>query len=318
MMIPPIFQLSHIRLNGTSRPRLADVSLTILPGTTAIVGYSGAGKTSLLNVLAGMETTDAGQMIRSSAMDQGEFNLPLYWSPQNAGLWPHLTARQHLEVVSSANPSQIDKSLAAFDLTERQAATPGNLSRGEVSRLSVARALLANPAVLIMDEPLTHVDPARRPGYWRTIRNHLQSSGASLILSTHEADVALREAEHVVCLHEGRVVYHGKTWTLYSTPPTAEVASFLGPANVFSTDEQMAWFPDRQPPDRDLIVRPERVTLIVDAAGPFEINSHEFGGSYAEVLVTHRDSGVQKTVIHRPAGRSVCSGSRVSIRIDQD
>ena len=84
----------------------------------------------------------------------------VYWSPQHFGLWPHLTAREHLAAVA-ADPAAVDATLRDFDLTDRADARPGELSKGQASRLSIARALLTGASVLLFDEPLTAVDAAR-------------------------------------------------------------------------------------------------------------------------------------------------------------
>src|SRR5678810_1068759 len=86
----PLWTLSHICLGSS---RLDGISLTIIEGVTAVVGWSGAGKTSLLNVLVGFEKPDRGILDSPKS---------LYWSPQNHGLWPHCTVREHLELVRCA------------------------------------------------------------------------------------------------------------------------------------------------------------------------------------------------------------------------
>jgi len=91
-----LWELQRVSL-GT---RLRDVTLTIEPGVTAVLGQSGAGKTSLLNLLVGFEPVDDGQI--ATGFTRGEHALPLFWAPQDGGLWPHLTARQHLEAVGTA------------------------------------------------------------------------------------------------------------------------------------------------------------------------------------------------------------------------
>ena len=92
-----LWRLSGVRLGGNSPARLQDISLEIREGVTAVLGCSGAGKTSLLNLLVGFEAPDGGGI--SAALPTQGHSLPLYWAPQNGGLWPHLTVRRHLEAV---------------------------------------------------------------------------------------------------------------------------------------------------------------------------------------------------------------------------
>jgi ABC-type multidrug transport system ATPase subunit len=194
MVADPLWTLENVSL---APARLRDVSLTLRPGVTAVIGWSGAGKTSLLNVLAGFEKAERGS-VRGTAS--------LAWVPQDGGLWPHCTAREHLAIARPGGDG-LDALLAAFDLAARANARPHELSQGEQARLSVARALAANAGVFVMDEPLAHVDPARAGSYWCVIREHLAATDASLVFSTHLPEIALGEAE--------RVVYTARSYGIY-------------------------------------------------------------------------------------------------------
>ncbi len=215
-----MFQLNHVTLNGSSRPRLDDVTVTIPPGRTAIIGYSGAGKTSLLNVLAGFERPDAGTVrgiVDERTAKEGHpaetaglrARLPLYWVPQNGGLWPHLTVDQHLGCVWSAELS--DKLLRSLNLEHRRSALPGELSLGERSRLALARALATQAEVLLLDEPLSHVDPVRKSAYWNVLREMIemvstvesvQESGTGEAMRT-EDNPLIRPNGHLLPLEGG-------------------------------------------------------------------------------------------------------------------
>ena len=317
-----LWKLHGLTLDGDRSPRLAEVSLEISSGVTAVVGYSGAGKSSLLNVLAGMESPDAGRVecCVGEPLAAG-FDLPLFWAPQDSGLWPHMSVRDHIMIVCSANGGKlgdsavsVDNRLAAFDLTHRQHAFPGELSRGEQSRLAIARALSANPAVLLMDEPLAHVDPVRTPEYWSNISEHLKTTGASLVFSTHEPSAAIRESQSVICLDAGRVKYFGSTRQLYDSPPSEEVARFLGPINWFQAEDRSVWL-GQQAVDEELGVRPENIQLTTIEDGPLEILSFRFCGSYAETTLKHIATSLTKTILHRPAGSAHHAGQTVSLEV---
>ena len=180
-MTETLWQLEGVDLPGVAGPsslRLDDVDLTLRSGETAVLGASGAGKTSLINLLVGFERPQRGSI--TSHLPASGAKLPMYWVPQDDGLWPHLTARQHLAAVCNRGES-IDALLDAFDLRDQTERPPSKMSQGQRSRLSVARALAADPHVLVMDEPLAHVDPARFDQFWDVLTRHVERSGASNI-----------------------------------------------------------------------------------------------------------------------------------------
>lgn len=316
-------------LNGDRSPRLSKVDLEISTGVTSVIGYSGAGKTSLLNLLAGMEYPDSGNIsCHVPEPAASGFSLPIYWSPQDSGLWPHLSVRSHVTAVVDSNagklgnPSEFaDKALADFDLLHRQHAFPGELSRGEQSRLAIARALAANPAVLLMDEPLAHVDPVRTPKYWSIICGHIKNTGASLIFSTHEPVAAIRESQSVICLDAGQVKFTGETRQLYHNPPDKEVARFLGPINWFVKDECESWLSHCSKPDDSATkngergIRPENIQLNENAEGAFQILSIRFCGGYSETILRHLSTSTTKTILHRPAANIHHDGQSVNLEV---
>ncbi len=282
----PIWKLDRVSLDPA---RLRDCSCEIHEGITAVVGWSGAGKTSLLNVLVGFENPDRGTLVGREEK--------VAWVPQNGGLWPHCSAREHLKIVRRAGDG-IDDLLAAFDLSEKSDALPAALSEGEQSRLSVARALAQNAAVLVMDEPLVHVDPARAGRYWHGIREHLAKSGAALIFSTHVPETALAEAARAVCLHAGRILHEAPMAELYARPPTEELMNFLGAGNWLPPADQQLWLGLESGEARCL--RPEQIAIESSRNGSAKVVSSTFKGSVAETVLA-RTIGSTQRFFHRPS-----------------
>lgn len=296
----PLWTLNNVCLGAE---RLRDVSLSIPRGVTAVLGCSGAGKTSLLNVLVGFEKAE-----------RGIFDGPrsFYWSPQNNGLWPHCTTREHLALVGCPD-ARLDELLAAFDLTERAAAKPHELSEGERSRLSVARALAAPAKVLVLDEPLAHVDPARVGRYWSVIRGALAAEERSLVFSTHVPEAVLGEAQQVICLREGRVLHAGPVQETYAHPPSREVMDCLGPGNWLTPEEANLWL------DEDIDVarcfRPEQIEIEATNLSHVVVRSAAFLGSFAEAELRHVNAAVVRTFLHRPAAAQLQPGMPAVVRL---
>ncbi|MCA9080497.1 MAG: ATP-binding cassette domain-containing protein, partial [Planctomycetaceae bacterium] len=252
-MTQPLWKLEHVTLSGHLRPRLEDVSLQIAAGTTAVLGCSGAGKTSMLNLLVGLERPDAGSVSRNWAKTTDR--PPIAWSPADGGLWPHLTVRQHLDAVTD----DADDWLNLFDLTPLANAPPDRLSLGECSRLSLLRALASRPQVLVLDEPLVHVDTARVRRYWDEVSRVCHEGDISVVFALHDPELILRQAEHVICLDDGRCQWQGSATDLYSSPPTESLGWLLGPLNWFGADETTAWL-EREAPTA-ISLRPEQLSI---------------------------------------------------------
>ena len=343
-----MFTVNHVTLRGTDRPRLNDVSLTISGRRTAVIGYSGAGKTSLLNLLAGFEIPDSGtiscrrpdraervpafagvaglpelagarsgprnelvQLQNEGPLGLAAGRVPLFWVPQNGGLWPHLSAEQHLLSVNKSK-ELADEILSSLDLNHRKAAFPDELSQGERSRLSLARALVSNAEILLMDEPLSHVDPGRKPRYWDVVASLIERSSSSIVFSSHEPETVLRRSDSVICLHEGTIVFQGPTRELYDSPASAFLAEFLGPVNWF-TSAEIQYFGIHVDRPNEMAIRPERLSVVGNGTGEAEYMKCLFDGPYSESLIRSVTSGSSRIIKHQRPAVPLQEGVRVSL-----
>ena len=287
--------------------RLLDLNLSIEAGVTAVLGHSGAGKTSLLNLLVGFEKLDAGNL--TAEFDGGAHRIPLFWVPADGGLWPHLTVAEH---VAAVEQKEVDRWLEEFDLTPRRDSRPETLSAGEQARLSVARALAADAAVLVMDEPLVHVDPSRVGKYWQVIRRRLAENNSSLVFATHSPRSVLAEARRVICLREGRIQYNGEVEELYWRATSPELAGCLGEANWLEPDAARLWLRREEPAAR--CFRPEQILAQPDSQSPFLVESSRFEGSVAELELRHEPTGAVRKFFHRPATNHLARGTRILLK----
>lgn len=305
-----LWNINSVSLRGAEHQRLESVSCSIGTGITAILGRSGAGKSSLLNLLAGLESPDTGTIER--LFDASGDGLPLYWAPQGGGLWPHLTLRQHLSQVTK-DQNLADKLLHDFDLSARQSAFPGELSQGERSRLAVARALAVPASVLLFDEPLVHLDGERKAAGWQKIRQTIKESGTHLVLTTHEPETVLREADSVICMADGRLVWEGPVQHLYYEPPSPTVGRFLGPLNWFEREEQDRWLSSDDRRAEPVCIRPEQMRLDSSAEPACEVVASEFMGSCARTTLRAVAEEATRSIWHRPS-EAPQIGARVVLR----
>jgi ABC-type multidrug transport system ATPase subunit/sugar lactone lactonase YvrE len=318
MMNTSLWKLEKVTLSGRSRPRLLDVSLEIPPGVTAILGHSGAGKTSLLNLLVGFERPDRGTI--TGEFKQNGDQLPLFWAPPGDGLWPHLTVGQHvraalpLSVCGGDSEAKIAELLGVFNLSDKMDEFPDQLSQGESARTALVRALASQARVLVLDEPLVHVETAGSRKYWERLRLFFgQASRLAVVFSTHSPEVVLREASQVICLSEGRVVYAGSVEQLYYDPGSPELAWCLGPANWVGDQVAPDWLEGHSAGRR--CYRPEEVGVSAAESSSLVVQSAAFSGSVAEVELLDERSGQTRRVFHRPVAARLRAGQRVLLKV---
>lgn len=302
-----LWRFRDVRMPGSANPRLDVAALEIPTGVTAVLGGSGAGKTTLLNLLVGFERAKAGE-VRSQAADPKS----VFWAPADGGLWPHLTVRQHLEAVLGRDGRHAARWLDTFELTHRGDARPATLSAGERDRLNVARALAAGTGAIVMDEPLVHVDGGLADRCWAAVREHVRRRGASLIFSTHQPEVALREAAHAVCLDAGRVLAAGEVQRLYWQPGSERVARALGRGNWLESDDARVWLGTDAPPH---VVRPERLDIEPASSAPLRVSETRQAGASAESELVHEPTGLRRRFWHRARWPELPLGAGVALRV---
>jgi len=204
-------------------------------GVTAVFGPSGSGKTTLLRCIAGLEP-DARGAIRvgedvwqSRAVFKPTHQRPVGYVFQEASLFPHLSAEQNLAYASrrARSGSAIDRErvIAILDLVPLLARLPKHLSGGERQRIAIARALLINPALLLMDEPLASLDQTRKEEllpYLDTLKSELN---IPIIYVSHSVKEVTRLADHMVVMSKGRVSCDGPLSSTYRHP---EMSLLLG------------------------------------------------------------------------------------------
>lgn len=197
---------------------LDDVSLEISSGDTLVIqGPSGSGKTTLLRLIAGLEIPTqgqihiAGELVSSPSGVTPAYKRGIGFVFQRSALWPHMTVTQNIRfAMSSMSKPQaaerLEQLLEQMALKELAYRYPSQLSGGEARRVALARALAANPNILLLDEPLTSLDPDLKERLLGLIRGHVKTRGATLLYVTHIADEAGQVGGRLVHMQAGRVV----------------------------------------------------------------------------------------------------------------
>ena len=220
---------------------LERLSFALEPGrTTALVGPSGCGKSTILRLAAALLTPQSGRVFIGSQMftprNANELRHRLGYVLQEGGLFPHLTARLNLTLMARHlhwRPPRIDarvaELLALVHLTAAHLARrPIQLSGGERQRVSLARALMLEPELLLLDEPLGALDPIVRHELQRELRQLFRALGKTVLFVTHDVAEAGYLADDLVLLRAGRIVQRGPLRKLVEAPADAFVADFIG------------------------------------------------------------------------------------------
>jgi osmoprotectant transport system ATP-binding protein len=242
---PPAVSFVNISASRGGRSVLHDVSLTVEAGeTVALVGRSGSGKTTLLRLVNRLLVPDAGRLLVNGRdvvqWDPIELRRRTGYVIQGAGLFPHMTVAGNIGTVPSLLgweqariDARVDALLAVVGLEpgEFRSRWPDELSGGQQQRVGLARALAANPPLLLMDEPFGALDPITKRelhAEFKRVRSHSAAPGSSApfaaVMVTHDIDEAFQLADRVAVLHDGRIIAIGTRAELEATPDARVVA----------------------------------------------------------------------------------------------
>ncbi|UUY04535.1 ABC transporter ATP-binding protein [Svornostia abyssi] len=209
----PVVELNGLGRRFGERAALEGVTLTVPAGATvAVLGPNGAGKSTLLRILAGLlrPTEGVAQVLGSKLPDEGwAVRGRVGFLAHEPMLYRELTARENLAFhagLFGVARERVDEVLDAVGLGARAGDRVAELSRGMTQRVSVARAVLHDPEVLLLDEPVANLDPGAAAQVAPLIG---AASGRTRILTSHDPDAAVAEADLVLALRDGRAVYAG-------------------------------------------------------------------------------------------------------------
>jgi ABC-2 type transport system ATP-binding protein len=207
------------------RAALRGVSFRARPGELlAVIGPNGAGKTTLLSILAGIRRPDSG-VVTSAA--EGEVG----WVPQQAALYRRLTVAENLRLF--ARLEQVDDPEAAVErmleqtgLGDRRDDQVGTLSGGNQQRVNIAVGLLRAPAVLLLDEPSSGLDPRQRERLWEFVLDLARGGGTTVVFSTHYIQEAERYGDRLLVIADGETVFDGTPRELHEAVPESGARDF--------------------------------------------------------------------------------------------
>ncbi len=249
--------MAEVKLDGVSKSygadvALEDISMTIPDGAfVVLLGPTGAGKTTTLRMVSGLDQPDTGSISiggqSAAGLTPAQRDVAMVF--QQYSLYPHLTVRQNLEFplkspILKTPQAVIDQKVGdvaeVLQISHKLDNKATALSGGEMQRVSIGRALVRNPSVYLMDEPLSSLDAKLRSDLRIELKSIQADSGATLLYVTHDQIEAMTMATHVGVLNDGKLVQFGSPRDIYEDPVSVYAASRLGqprinvlPADVF-------------------------------------------------------------------------------------
>ena len=285
-MQAPRLEIKNIVKNFGGRRVVDDVSLTVMPGqVTCLLGPSGCGKSTTLRIIAGVESEDAGSIhVDGKLVCDTDVSLPpeqrnIGLMFQDFALFPHLTVSQNVAFGLNGRKinDRVHELLAKVGMSSHIDDYPHQLSGGEQQRVALARALAPRPRIMLMDEPFSGLDDRLRDDIRDETLAVLKSEGTAVLLVTHEPGEAMRMADEIALMRNGKIVQRGAPYNIYNAPKDIEAAAFFSDINVIRgkvegalTDTPFGQFLAPGVPDGtevDIVIRPQHIKIEFDRAG---------------------------------------------------
>ncbi len=263
-----------------------DLSLSVAAGqVTCLLGPSGCGKSTTLRIIAGVDRQDAGTVsLNGEVASDDTRHLPpeargIGLMFQDFALFPHLNVAQNIAfgLARDRADARVRELLARVDLAGYEAKHPHELSGGEQQRVALARALAPRPKIMLMDEPFSGLDNRLRDGIRDDTLSVLKEEGTAVLLVTHEPDEAMRMADQIALMRDGRIVQRAAPYNIYNAPADLSAAAFFSDINQLHglvegalTQTPFGQFLAPGLPDGtevDIVFRPQHVRLDFDRGG---------------------------------------------------
>lgn len=317
----------HVEVRGLSKKfgefqAVKDIDFSIAKGQLiGLLGPSGGGKTSILRMLAGLETPDAGDILfhgqRVNELPPQERGIGFVF--QNYALFKHMTVEGNIAFgleVKKWPKSRIRQRVAELveltGLSGFEKRYPHQLSGGQRQRVAFARALAPEPQLLLLDEPFAAIDAKIRQELRSWLREMIDRLGITSIFVTHDQDEAIEVADEIMIINKGILEQKGTPWEIYKNPQTPFVAGFIGESTIVDEVSSIRGFEDAAVwPGTKALIRPEYVEIgkpeefqILSATEKGRVKHLQFRGSewLVEIevgsvkLVTYRS--LEKEVLH--------------------
>ena len=300
----PRLEIRNLVRSFAGRRVVDDVSLSVMPGqVTCLLGPSGCGKSTTLRMIAGVEMQDSGTIhVDGELMCDTVFRVPpeqrqIGLMFQDFALFPHLTVGDNVAFGLTGSRGEkrarVEEMLARVELGRFIDVYPDRLSGGEQQRLALVRALAPSPRIMLMDEPFSGLDNRLRDGIRDDTLALLKEEDTAVVLVTHEPEEALRMADEIALMRDGKIVQQGAPYNVYTRPIDRAAVSFFSDTNALKGTVEGALvhtpFGRFLAPGHsdgtnvEIVFRPQHVRIDFDRAAPPAPTPSEGTAARAEV-----------------------------------
>ena len=302
--------LKNISKKYKDKEILKNITFDIKEGElVCILGPSGCGKTTLLNIIGGFVSDYSGDVFLS---DENINNIPpekreIATVFQSYGLFTHKNVIDNvsyglklLKIDKNTREKRAKEMLEKVGLTGYEKKKIKELSGGEQQRVAIARSMVLNPKLLLLDEPLSNLDVHLRDVMRKEIKRIQKQFGVTMIIVTHDQEDAFKLADRVIVINEGHIEQVGTPEELYKEPKNNFISNFIGENNII---------------DENLVIRPEEISIKLDSSGEGKVVDVTYLGATVEYLVETSDGNTLKVLTMSTAER-FNNGDKVSIQIN--
>ena len=302
--------LKNISKKYKDKEILKNISFDIKEGElVCILGPSGCGKTTLLNIIGGFVSDFSGDVLLS---DENINNIPpekreIATVFQSYGLFTHKNVIDNvsyglklLKIDKNMRGKRAKEMLEKVGLAGYEKKKIKELSGGEQQRVAIARSMVLNPKLLLLDEPLSNLDVNLRDVMRKEIKRIQKQFGVTMIIVTHDQEDAFKIADRVIVINEGHIEQIGTPEELYKEPKNNFISSFIGENNII---------------DENLVIRPEEISIKLDSSGEGKVVDVTYLGATVEYLVETPDGNTLKVLTMSTAERFNI-GDKVLVQIN--
>lgn len=305
-----IIDLKNISKTFDDTEVLKDISMYIRRNEfVTLLGPSGCGKTTLLRIIGGFEEPSFGEVFfeGKNIVDLPPYKRSINTVFQKYALFPHMNVEDNIafglqikKLDKKLIKKKVDAMLELVNLKGFHKRSIDSLSGGQQQRIAIARALVNEPEVLLLDEPLGALDLKLRKGMQMELKKIQQKIGITFIYVTHDQEEALTMSDTIAIMHEGKIQQIGTPVDIYNEPKNAFVADFIGESNILQgtmLKDYLVLFQHNQfecvdagfgeNTPVDIVVRPEDVQIVSQEDGMFsgQVESVTFKGVHYEMMI---------------------------------